>query len=108
MKTVEQIAELFKDGIDCSQVVLGECAEKLGISVEEAYKMAACFGGGMGAGGTCGAFVGAMIAIGMKYGHGEVGQMEQKNIMAAKRESSLANKVRNILQAFARMFWVMI
>ena len=50
----EKIAELFMKGIDCSQVVAGAFAEELGITQEEAYKMAAGFGGGMGIGETCG------------------------------------------------------
>ena len=37
----EKIAELFMKGIDCSQVVAGAFAEELGITQEEAYKMAA-------------------------------------------------------------------
>ena len=41
----EKIAELFMKGIDCSQVVAGAFAEELGITQEEAYKMAAGFGG---------------------------------------------------------------
>ena len=60
----EKIAELFMKGIDCSQVVAGAFAEELGITQEEAYKMAAGFGGGMGIGETCGAVVGAMIVLG--------------------------------------------
>ena len=64
----EKIAELFMKGIDCSQVVVGAFAEKLGITQEEAYKMAAGFGGGMGIGETCGAVVGAMIVLGLKFG----------------------------------------
>ena len=50
----EKIAELFMKGIDCSQVVAGAFAEELGITQEEAYKMVAGFGGGMGIGETCG------------------------------------------------------
>ena len=81
----EKIAELFMKGIDCSQVVAGAFAEELGITQEEAYKMAAGFGGGMGIGETCGAVVGAMIVLGMKYGHFDTEHMEQKEIMNAKR-----------------------
>ena len=44
----KEIAELFMKGIDCSQVVVGAFAEELGITTEEAYKMSAAFGGGMG------------------------------------------------------------
>ena len=76
-------------GIDCSQVVAGAFAEELGITQEEAYKMAAGFGGGMGIGETCGAVVGAMIVLGMKYGHFDTEHMEQKEIMNAKRAEFL-------------------
>lgn len=84
--TEEQIAELFKSGIDCSQVVLGEFKDELGLSEKEAYKMSAAFGGGMGKGEVCGAVVGAMIVLGLKYGHGDAEHMEQKEIMTKKRE----------------------
>ena len=85
----ERIAELFMKGIDCSQVVAGAFAEELGITQEEAYKMAAGFGGGMGIGETCGAVVGAMIVLGIKYGHFDTEHMEQKEIMNAKRAEFL-------------------
>ena len=81
--------ELFMKGIDCSQVVVGAFAEELGITTEEAYKMSAAFGGGMGLGETCGAVVGAMIVLGLKYGHCEVEHMGQKDIMNAKRAEFL-------------------
>ncbi len=80
-----QIAELFGKGIDCSQVVVGAYAEELGITREEAYKVAAAFGGGMGIGETCGAVVGAMIVLGLKYGHFDTEHMEQKDTMNEKR-----------------------
>ena len=73
----KEIAELFMKGIDCSQVVVGAFAEELGITTEEAYKMSAAFGGGMGLGETCGAVVGAMIVLGLKYGHCEVEHMAE-------------------------------
>lgn len=85
----KEIAELFMKGIDCSQVVAGAFAEELGITTDEAYKMAAAFGGGMGLGETCGAVVGAMIVLGLKYGHHDVEHMEQKDIMNAKRAEFL-------------------
>lgn len=85
----KEIAELFMKGIDCSQVVVGTFADELGITTDEAYKMAAAFGGGMGLGETCGAVVGAMIVLGLKYGHHDVEHMEQKDIMNAKRAEFL-------------------
>lgn len=84
------VADQFMKGIDCSQVVLAECADRLGISREEACRMAAAFGGGMGIGETCGAVVGAMIALGMKYGHGSEEEMAQKDVMNGKRAEFIA------------------
>ena len=80
-----QIVELFGKGIDCSQVVVGGSAPELGSAEEVAYRMAAAFGGGMGIGETCGAVVGAMIVLGLKYGHFDTEHMEQKGVMNEKR-----------------------
>ena len=43
----------------------------------------------MGLGETCGAVVGAMIVLGLKYGHCDVEHMGQKDIMNAKRAEFL-------------------
>ena len=82
---ITRIQELFMQGYDCSQVVLAYYAEKLGISEEMANKVSACFGGGMLEASTCGAFTGALMAIGLKYGHYNAENlMDQKNVMMAK------------------------
>ncbi|APF26754.1 C_GCAxxG_C_C family protein [Clostridium sporogenes] len=44
-------------------------AKDLGIDEIIAKKISACFGGGMFCGSTCGAVTGALMAIGLKYGH---------------------------------------
>ncbi len=85
MMEKQAVAEQFMKGFDCSQVVLSECADKLGIKREEANRMAAAFGGGMGIGETCGAVVGAMIALGIKYGHFDEENMSQKDEMNSVR-----------------------
>ena len=64
----EEIKKLFIKGIDCSQVVTGHFAEVCGIDEKSMRKVAACFGGGMQCGETCGAVTGALMVIGMKYG----------------------------------------
>ena len=46
---------------------------------EEALKIAACFGGGMWHGETCGCVVGALIALGMKYATTEANDQEKKD-----------------------------
>lgn len=75
----------FMQGYDCSQVILSHFAEKLGISEEMANKVSACFGGGMLQADTCGAFAGALMVIGMKYGHYDPEQLlAQKEVMMAK------------------------
>lgn len=82
--TTEEIKALFTEGIDCSQVITGEFAEKLGLEESLLRKMSACFGGGMQCGETCGAVTGALMVIGLKYGHSENGDQEQKQKMLEK------------------------
>lgn len=86
-ETVEEkvIQGKFMKGYDCSQVVLSHFAEQLGLSEEMANKVSACFGGGMLQADTCGAFTGALMAIGLKYGHyNEDELLAQKDVMMAK------------------------
>lgn len=79
------IQEQFMKGYDCSQVVLSHYAEKLGLTEEQANKVAACFGGGMMQADACGAFTGALMAIGLKYGHYDADNlMAQKGLMQQK------------------------
>ena len=81
----KKIQELFMQGYDCSQVVLTYFAEKLGMTTEMAHKVSACFGGGMMQADACGAYTGALMAIGLKYGHyNPENLMDQKNVMMAK------------------------
>ena len=65
----QQVLKAFSEGFDCSQVVLSSVAKDLGIDEIIAKKISACFGGGMFCGSTCGAVTGALMAIGLKYGH---------------------------------------
>lgn len=49
---------------NCAQSVVVPFARDMGIDRETAYGMMLNFGGGMGCGGTCGALVGALTALG--------------------------------------------
>ena len=69
---------------DCSQLVFGEFADQLGLDKETALKISAAFGGGMWEGETCGAVVGGLMAIGLKYGQGDAPDPDIKNEMLAK------------------------
>lgn len=82
MTTEQALAGFGK--VDCSQLVFGEFAEQLGLDRETALKIAAPFGGGMWEGETCGAVVGALMAIGLQYGQGDEPDPELKNRMLAK------------------------
>lgn len=82
--TAEQALNGFGTGVDCSQAVFGEFAPQLGMDRETALKVSANFGGGMWEGETCGAVVGALMAIGLKYGQGDDCDPEKKNEMLGK------------------------
>ena len=62
--TPTEIAQAFLKGGNCAQAVLGQYAEELGYDREETDRVAACFGGGMLMGDTCGAVTGALMALG--------------------------------------------
>lgn len=86
MITEEEVDRLFKEGFDCSQIVLAAVADKIGITREHAYAVASCFGIGMAQGETCGAATGAMMAIGIRYGNVKTGDLKTKSEVFAKRD----------------------
>ena len=81
----EKVLKMFGEGFDCSQVVLSYVSDKIGISKEQALKIAANFGGGMWHGETCGCVVGALIALGIKYGTIIPGDKEGKDKLLQKK-----------------------
>ena len=57
---------------NCAQAVLCAYAEECGLTVDEAYDLAACFGSGMNMGSVCGAVTGSLMVIGrLKQGNGD-------------------------------------
>jgi C_GCAxxG_C_C family probable redox protein len=78
-------ADCFRQGMACSQIVMGYAAGKVGLNRGEALKIASAFGGGMGHGRTCGALTGALMALGMKYGYNAPNMDDQKKYLLAKR-----------------------
>lgn len=65
----EKALETFANNFNCSQSVLVAFAEELGLDEKSALKIGGCFGAGMCTGEICGSVVGALMAIGLKYGH---------------------------------------
>lgn len=84
MMTEEKILDLFLQGFDCGQVVFSHFAESFGLDEITAKKISACFGGGMFRGETCGAVTGALMVLGLNYGHYLPNDSEQKSINVAK------------------------
>ena len=76
--TEEKVLKKFGEGYDCSQIVLQEFSKELNITKEDALRIAACFGGGMWHGETCGCVVGSLIALGLKYATVKPNDKEQK------------------------------
>lgn len=78
MNHVETAVNLFKSKFHCSQAVFAAFSEELGLSQEQALKIGSCFGSGMRKGEVCGACTGALMVLGLKYGHYKIGDIESK------------------------------
>lgn len=83
MKELQEkdVLKMFGEGYDCSQIVLQQFCEELNMSKEETLKIAACFGGGMWHGETCGCVSGSLMALGMKYADTKPNAKEQKEAL---------------------------
>jgi C_GCAxxG_C_C family probable redox protein len=83
---VEQALNLFSRDYNCSQAVLSVFADEIGLSKDLALKIASGFGSGMRAGEVCGAVSGAIMVLGLKFGHFKEGDLETKRDMYKKVE----------------------
>lgn len=62
--------QLFKEGYNCSQAVLGAFCDELGMDLETALRLASSFGGGMGRlREVCGAVSSMFMVAGLKFGY---------------------------------------
>ena len=69
---IEKAVELFKEGFNCSQSVVAAFADKYGFTHEQALRMSASFGGGIGRmRETCGAACGLFMLAGLETGSTE-------------------------------------
>jgi C_GCAxxG_C_C family probable redox protein len=93
VEKAEHALERFASGLNCSQAVVGEFAEDLGLDLQAACRVACGFGGGMGGtGGTCGTVTGAIMVIGLAA--------------CGPDPTSLLHRARidDLVQAFVRQF----
>ena len=66
---IEKAVSLFKEGFNCSQSVVAAFADKYGFTHEQALRMSASFGGGIGRmRETCGAACGLFLLAGLETG----------------------------------------
>ena len=66
---ISRATELFKSGYNCSQSVVAAFADMYGFTEEQALRMAASFGGGIGRmRETCGAACGMFLLAGLEKG----------------------------------------
>ena len=78
-KRIEMAVSLFKEGFNCSQSVVAAFADKYGFTREQALKMSASFGGGIGRmRETCGAACGLFMLVGLETGATEGADREGK------------------------------
>ena len=76
---IEKATTLFKEGYNCSQSVVAAFADKYGFTREQALKMSASFGGGIGRmRETCGAACGIFLLAGLETGATEGSDSEGK------------------------------
>jgi len=82
--TIEEVRAQGAQGFNCAQIVLVSAAEELGFNAEEARRLAAAFGSGMGCGEACGCFTGGLMALGLKYGNGTPEEKENRTLCKQK------------------------
>ena len=76
---VLRVVELFKMGYNCAQSVTAAFADEYGFTEEQALKMSASFGGGIGRmRETCGAACGMFILAGLETGSADPTDREGK------------------------------
>lgn len=78
MTKSEKALELFANNFNCSQAVLTAFASDFGLEEELALKLGTSFGGGARNAEICGAVSGALLVLGLKYGHYIATDNEQK------------------------------
>lgn len=78
MGKTETALNYFDEKFHCSQAVLAAYASELGLTEEQALKIASCFGSGFRKGGICGACSGALMVLGLKYGQAKKEDLESR------------------------------
>lgn len=76
---------LFLGGNSCSQAVFAAFADEMSLDASQALRLASAMGGGLGGlRQTCGAFTGAVMALGALEGYESPEELEQKKRVYAR------------------------
>lgn len=89
---IRKAVELFKNGYNCSQSVVAAFADLYGFTDEQALRMSASFGGGIGRmRETCGAACGLFILAGLETGaiDGKDKETKAQNYMVVQQLASI-------------------
>ena len=74
----ETALRYFGNRFHCSQSVLAAYAQELGLTEEQALKIAYCFNAGMRRGEVCGACSGALMVIGALFGQSDKDDLDSR------------------------------
>jgi len=85
----EVASAVFGSGFNCGQSVFSAFCEKYGMNKETALKISCGLGSGLRSGEVCGAVSGAVLVVGLKYGHCLADDTESKANCYAKTEEFL-------------------
>ena len=78
MNHADTAVEYFNKNFNCSQSVFTTFATELGMDEKLALKLGTDFGGGARKGELCGAVAGALLVLGLYYGHCESDDLDGK------------------------------
>jgi C_GCAxxG_C_C family probable redox protein len=81
---IENAVQLFNSGCNCAQAVFATFCEQYDMDKEKGLKLCGGLGGGLRFGEVCGAVSGAVLVIGLKYGHADASDIESKLLCHAK------------------------
>lgn len=78
MSKVQEAVSAHKEGLNCSQSIVGTYGPEYGLSQLDLLRVSCGFGGGMCHGDTCGVVTGALMVLGLRYGPKDVSDTSAK------------------------------
>ena len=89
MDKIERGTDVFLSGFNCAQAVFSAFSEDYGLDTETALRIAGGLGSGARSAELCGAVSGAVLVIGLRYGHDTPANIDMKMKCNAETEEFL-------------------